>query len=169
MGGRQKKSIGKTVDSLFKYLHSNSMEDLLHADSHHGYLIAPLPTKFSFNWRRWEEHRIQTTKEHPLVIFKICTLLLSVRRMQFHCVLLLLNQLHLSLFWREQKTPARKAFGKLNTGTQTSPPWWSRFPLQRHGFVGRSYPTPRRLCGRGWERPLSKGFSRINKLLDKII
>jgi hypothetical protein len=44
-----------------------------------------------------------------------------------------------------------------------------RFPLQRHGFVGRSYPTPRRLCGRGWERPPSKGFSIINKLLDKII
>ena len=38
-----------------------------------------------------------------------------------------------------------------------------------HGFVGRAYPTPGSLCGRGWPRPPSKGFSRINKLNEKII
>jgi hypothetical protein len=38
-----------------------------------------------------------------------------------------------------------------------------------HGFVGRAYPTPRSICGRGWARPPSKGFCRINKLKEKII
>jgi hypothetical protein len=42
-------------------------------------------------------------------------------------------------------------------------------PLQRHGFVGRAYPALGSLCGRGWPRPPSKGFGRINKLNEKII
>ena len=32
------------------------------------------------------------------------------------------------------------------------------FPLQRHGFDGRAYPTPGSLFGRGWTRPPSKGL-----------
>jgi len=44
------------------------------------------------------------------------------------------------------------------------------FSLQRHhGFDGRAYTTPGSLRGRGWTRPSSKGFSRINKLKEKII
>jgi len=73
------------------------------------------------------------------------------------------------LFQQEQKTPARKAFGYLNTRTQTSPPWWSHFPLQQHGFDGQAYTTPGSLFERGWTRPLSKGFCIINKLKEKII
>jgi hypothetical protein len=42
-------------------------------------------------------------------------------------------------------------------------------PLQRHGFVGRAYPTPRSLCGRGWPRLPLKGFIRIDNLKEKII
>jgi len=38
----------------------------------------------------------------------------------------------------------KNQFCWLNTRTQTSPPWWSRFPLQWHSFDGRAYPTPRR-------------------------
>ena len=36
-------------------------------------------------------------------------------------------------------------------------------------FDVRAYTTPGSLHGRGWMRPLSKGFSRINKINDKII
>ena len=36
-------------------------------------------------------------------------------------------------------------------------------------FVGRAYPTPGNLCRRGWARPPSKGFIRINKLQEKVI
>jgi len=56
-----------------------------------------------------------------------------------------------------------------NTRTQTSSPWWSRFPLQRHGFDGRAFTTPGSPRGRGWTRPSSKGFSWINILKEKII
>jgi hypothetical protein len=45
----------------------------------------------------------------------------------------------------------------------------SHFPLQRHGFDGQTYTSPGSLCGRGWLRPLLKGFSRINKINEKII
>jgi len=41
--------------------------------------------------------------------------------------------------------------------------------LQWHGFDGQAYTTPGSLRGRGWTRPSSKGFSRINKLKEKII
>ena len=51
----------------------------------------------------------------------------------------------------------------------TSPPWWSCFSLQRHGFYGRTYHPPGSLFARGWTRPPSKGFSRINKIQEKII
>ena len=34
--------------------------------------------------------------------------------------------------------------------------------------VGQAYPTPGSLCKRGWPRSPSKGFSRINKLKEKI-
>ena len=36
-------------------------------------------------------------------------------------------------------------------------------------YVGRAYPTPVSLCGRGLSRPPSKGFRRINKQKEKII
>ena len=42
-------------------------------------------------------------------------------------------------------------------------------PSKRHGFVGRTYPTPGSLFARGWTRPPSKGFIRINKIKEKII
>jgi hypothetical protein len=35
-------------------------------------------------------------------------------------------------------------------------------------FGGRAYPTPGSLQGRGWTRPSSKGFSKINKIMEKI-
>jgi hypothetical protein len=34
---------------------------------------------------------------------------------------------------------------------------------------GGTYPTPRSLFARGWTRPPSKGFIRINKIKEKII
>jgi hypothetical protein len=37
------------------------------------------------------------------------------------------------------------------------------------GFDGGTYPTPGSLFARGWTRPPSKGFIRINKIKDKII
>ncbi len=74
-----------------------------------------------------------------------------------------------SPFWWEWKTPAWKAFGYLNTSTQIFPPWWSRFPLQRRGFEVQKYCTPGSLSARGWTRPPSKGFSRINKIQEKLI
>jgi hypothetical protein len=52
--------------------------------------------------------------------------------------------------------------------TQTSPPRWSHFPLQRHGFDERKYRTPESLFARGWTRLPFKGFSRINKIKEKI-
>ena len=66
----------------------------------------------------------------------------------------------------ETKFPTQKA---LNTSTQTSPPWWSCLPLQRHGFDWQTYRIPRSLCRMGWPRPLMKGLSRISKLKEKII
>ncbi len=42
-------------------------------------------------------------------------------------------------------------------------------PSKRHGFVGRTYPTPGSLFARGWTRPPSKGFIRINKIKEKKI
>ena len=45
----------------------------------------------------------------------------------------------------------------------------SHSPLQRHGFDGHKYRTPGSLFARGWTRPLSKGFSRINKIKEKIV
>jgi hypothetical protein len=71
-----------------------------------------------------------------------------------------------------EKLPLRRLFASKTPEThssQTPPPWWSRLPLQCHGFVGWAYPTPGSLCERGWPRSPSKGFSWINKLNEKLI
>ncbi len=44
-----------------------------------------------------------------------------------------------------------------------------RFLLQRNGFYGQTYHTPRSLFARGWTRPPLKGFIRINKVKEKIM
>ena len=67
------------------------------------------------------------------------------------------------------KNSRSKGFWLAKHRTQTSPPWWSRFPLQRNDFDGRAYPNPGSLRGRGWTRLPSKGFSRINKIKEKKI
>ncbi len=43
------------------------------------------------------------------------------------------------------------------------------FQLRRHGFDRLTCRTPGSLCRRGWARPSSNDFSRINKLKEKII
>ena len=40
----------------------------------------------------------------------------------------------------------------------------SHFPLQRHWFDEQTYLTPGSLCRRSWPKPLSKDFSRVNKI-----
>ena len=49
------------------------------------------------------------------------------------------------------------------------PNMMSHVPLQQYGFDGRTYLTPRSLCGRGRSKLPSKGFSRINKIKEENI
>ena len=56
-----------------------------------------------------------------------------------------------------------------HTAHKTPPPWWSRFPLQHHGFDWWTHPTPGSLFGRGWTRPPSKGLIYNYKVNEKLM
>ena len=67
------------------------------------------------------------------------------------------------------KNSRSEAFDKLNTQLTKIHTMMSCFPLQQHGFDRLTHRTLGSFCRRGWVRPPSEDFSRINKLKEKLI
>jgi hypothetical protein len=58
----------------------------------------------------------------------------------------------------------KSTFDPTTTIPQTSPPWWCRLPLLRHGIFGYAQSDEGKLFGRGWARTLQLALVRKDKI-----